>query len=61
MKNHVYDFKNVVVGHSLEAVQHAYYNGYPIILNSKKVPFRFDEVESRISWIYRINYPGILI
>ena len=45
MRNHRYDFSEVVVGHSLSAVMYAYKNKIPLILNSRKKPFPFDEVE----------------
>lgn len=45
MRNHKYDFQEVVVGHSLSAVKHAYENKIPLILNTRKKPFPFDEVE----------------
>ena len=44
MRNHRYDFSEVVVGHSLSAVMYAYKNKIPLILNSRKKPFPFDEV-----------------
>jgi len=44
MNKHVYGFENVVIGYSLSAVQYAYHNEYPIILNSDRAPFAFDMV-----------------
>lgn len=52
MREHVYDFENVVIGYGLDAVQYAYHNEYPLILNSNKIPFRFDETEE-------VSIPGI--
>lgn len=45
MRNHKYGFEDIVVGHSLTAVRYAYENNIPLILNSRKKPFPFDEVE----------------
>jgi hypothetical protein len=45
VRNHKYDFQEVVVGHSLSAVKYAYENKIPLILNTRNKPFPFDEVE----------------
>ena len=45
MRSHKYDFQEVVVGYSLSAVRYAYENKIPLILNTRKKPFLFDEVE----------------
>jgi hypothetical protein len=44
MRNHEYRYRDIVVGHSLPAVVYAYKNKLPLILNSKKKPFPFDEI-----------------
>lgn len=45
MRDHKYDFDTVVVGHSLRAVLYAHNGGYPLLLNSKFKPLRFDRID----------------
>jgi len=42
LNHHIYDFDELVVGNSLEAVSYSYLNGRPLILNSVKKPHFFD-------------------
>ena len=39
-----YYFRDIVVGHSLKAVEYASKRKIPLILNSDKVPFKFDTI-----------------
>jgi len=41
--------EDIVIGHSLKAVLFAYYNNFPIILNSRRGPFRFDELPNLLA------------
>jgi len=38
------EYKNIVIGSSLPALLFSYYNNYPIIINSLRRPFRFDNL-----------------
>lgn len=46
------EFKSIVIGSSLSALLYAYYNRYPLIVNSFRRPFRFDNLP------FDINFDG---
>ncbi len=44
------EYKNIVIGSSLPALLFAYYNEYPIIINSLRRPFRFDSLSMDVQF-----------
>jgi len=48
--SHVINHKNIVIGHSVEALLHAYVNNYPIILNLYQQPSAFDYFDSSVDF-----------
>ena len=42
-----YDYDNIVVGSSFEAVLYAFVNNYPIIYSNYDIPFRFDYIDHK--------------
>ena len=44
------EYKNIVIGSSLQALLFSYYNDYPIIINSLRRPFRFDNLSMDVDF-----------
>ena len=57
-----YNYDNIVVGSSFEAVLYAFVNNYPIIYSNYDIPFRFDYIDHNVdlSSLKITNTPSLI-
>jgi len=57
-----YNYDNIVVGSSFEAVLYAFVNNYPIIYSNYDIPFRFDYIDHNVdlSYLKIVNTPSLI-